>query len=88
MQDRKRRLAVYAHAEKAMPERAAGDCGDAQPVRMNLAMQLIQTIDGQAGELCAVDFRSATGAGGHLIRNSRAVALHLPRLLVEQQRAD
>jgi hypothetical protein len=88
MQDRHGRATFRVEAQKAVPERANGDGGDLHTSGVHLAMQLIETIDDQLGELFRINFRAAIGRGADLIRNSRTIAFDLFRFAVEQQRAN
>ena len=88
MQDRERGLARVVHAAKTVPEGAAGDSGDAESGLMNLAVEFVQTVDGQLRERVGIDLRAAVGSGVDAVGELRAVALHLARAGVEQQSAD
>ena len=63
MQDRERGFALCVHAAEAVPESAAGHGGDVESSGLDLAMELVQTVDGQLGKRIGIDFRAAIGSG-------------------------
>src|SRR5258706_12808240 len=87
LEERKRGTAVLAHAQKAVPERPASHSRNLEPRGVNLAMQLIQAIDGQLGQMLRIQLGPAVRFRLHGVGEVRAIALHLPRRAVEQQRA-
>ena len=87
MQDRERRPAGGIHAAKTVPESAARHSGDVESGFLNLAMEFVQTVDGEFGQRVGIDFRAAIGSGVDAVRELCAVALHLARAGVEQQSA-
>jgi hypothetical protein len=46
MQNRKRRPPVFADTEEAVPESAPSDGRDLEPGRVDLAMEIVEAIDG------------------------------------------
>ena len=61
MEDGKRGLAVGAGSQKTVPEGAAGYRGDFQAVGVDLAMQFVEAIDDETGQILGVDFGAASG---------------------------
>ena len=87
MQKGKRGLAGFINSEKAVPERASGDCGDMQADGMHLPMQFIQAIDGVLRQLVGIHLDAAVGRRLGLIGELGAVPLDLARFRVKKQRA-
>ncbi len=70
--------------QKALPATAAMR----KPApRLDLAMQFIEAVDGVLGQLFGIDFGAAIGSGADAVRQMRAIAFHLARGGIVQQRA-
>lgn len=86
VQDRQRGPAVFADSAKAVPERAAGHGRHPEPGFLDLAVQLIQAVNGMARELLRVQLRAAIRRGSNAVNQMCPVTLHLARPGIVQQR--
>src|SRR6185503_17901841 len=73
MQDREGGSAGGVDAAKTVPERAAGHGGDMESAGLNLAVKLVQAVDGQLRECFGIDFRAAIRRGVDAVGDLRAV---------------